>query len=149
MNVNMTDGCVDLIESRWEINAIRELAERPQWVVWRSEPRNGKATKIPYTPQDAKRGYYEWGSSLAHASTSSPKTWQGYTAAQASVVAGGYNGIGFVFTAGDPYCGIDLDDAIADGDASGLPEHAESRPRPRAGRSGHHPPPRRSAGKSQ
>jgi primase-polymerase (primpol)-like protein len=33
----------------------QELKALPQWVLWKSEIRDGKPTKIPYCPQDPKR----------------------------------------------------------------------------------------------
>ena len=81
-----------------------ELAALKQWVLWRNIPRVGstKATKIPYT-------------TTGHlASTSDPSSWSSFTDACAGFEQGGYTGIGFVFTASDPFCGIDLDDCIDD-----------------------------------
>jgi putative DNA primase/helicase len=31
-------------------NIPEELTERPQWVCWRYEERDGKPTKVPFTP---------------------------------------------------------------------------------------------------
>ena len=63
-----------------------ELRRRRQWV-------NHDAEKIPYTPGTKRRA----------ASTDS-ETWRSFEEA----VADG-RGIGFVFTSGDPYTGVDLD----------------------------------------
>jgi putative DNA primase/helicase len=69
-----------------------------QWVVWREEQRNGdKPTKIPYTIGGR------------HASTKDPDTWTTYNAARQ---AKGFDGVGFVFTAADPYVGLDLDGCL-------------------------------------
>lgn len=43
----------------------QELKARPQWVLWKSEIRDGKPTKIPYCPQDQKR----------KAEADNPATW--------------------------------------------------------------------------
>jgi hypothetical protein len=74
---------------------IRELR---QWLVWRSEERDGKQTKIPYSPLTGQR-----------ASSTSPQTWTGYEEAADACKEHGYSGIGFVFTPEDSLCGVDLD----------------------------------------
>ncbi|MFA7297579.1 MAG: phage/plasmid primase, P4 family [Dehalococcoidia bacterium] len=75
-----------------------ELRERRQWVGWRlvHVPGRKKPTKQPLNPTDG---------SLA--STTDPSTWGTFDQALACP---GADGIGFVFTASDPYVGIDLDD---------------------------------------
>lgn len=71
-----------------------------QWVCWRTEDRDGKATKVPVDPTTG--GY---------ASVSAPETWSDYDTAVAYYRdTAGVEGIGFVFTAVDPYTGVDLDD---------------------------------------
>ncbi len=72
----------------------------PQWVCWRAESQKqkNKLTKVPYNPVTGKR-----------ASSTDPATWQTYVEAVGAFKAGGYSGIGFVFTDNDPYAGIDLD----------------------------------------
>jgi putative DNA primase/helicase len=82
----------------------RELLVLPQWVVWKRvmKPGASKATKIPYS---ARTG--------VPASTTDPLTWATFDEAAAAKTANdAYTGIGFVFTAGDPYVGIDLDKCI-------------------------------------
>src|SRR5215218_10447889 len=74
---------------------IRDLR---QWVCWRSEERDGKTTKIPYSPLTSRR-----------ASSTNPETWGAYQEAVRACKEGAYNGIGFVFTGDDPFCGVDLD----------------------------------------
>jgi putative DNA primase/helicase len=69
-----------------------------QWVCWRSEERDGKRTKIPYSPLTGKR-----------ASSTDPETWGGYPEAVKACREGGYDGIGFVFTKDDSFCGVDFD----------------------------------------
>lgn len=79
-----------------------ELKQLPQWIVWRLEERDGKPTKVPYRADGA-----------GLASTTDPATWSPAAEAWAtSQNGGGYNGVGFVFAAGDPYLGIDLDHCI-------------------------------------
>jgi putative DNA primase/helicase len=80
-----------------------ELLELRQWVVWRREDRDGKPTKVPYQP--ATPG--------ARASTTDPATWADYATAAAVQAV---DGIGFVFSASDPFAGIDIDHCI---DAAG------------------------------
>lgn len=80
----------------------QELKELPHWVCWRLEKRKNKEgiekdTKIPINPLTGKE-----------AKTNDPQTWTNFdTALEAS---NRFNGIGFVFTADFPFCGIDLDD---------------------------------------
>lgn len=80
------------------------LTARPQWVVWKAEERNGKKTKVPY---DAKTGRL--------AESDNPATWAAYAEAVEALNVGGYDGIGYVFSADDPFTGIDLDDCIVGG----------------------------------
>jgi hypothetical protein len=76
-----------------------ELRERPQWVLWRQEERGkAKPTKLPYQVQRGRK-----------AAADNPATWTTHLGAMTAYVTGGYSGIGFVFAADDPYCGIDLD----------------------------------------
>jgi putative DNA primase/helicase len=76
-----------------------ELAARPQWVLWRYETREGRVTKVPYTCM----GY--------RASTTNPDHWSTLADVLKFAARPGFaDGIGFVFSPDDPYCGIDLDD---------------------------------------
>jgi hypothetical protein len=72
-----------------------------QWLCWRSEERNGKPTKIPYSPLTGQR-----------ASSTTPGTWAGYEEAVRACKEHGYGGIGFVFTSEDDLCGVDLDGCL-------------------------------------
>jgi primase-polymerase (primpol)-like protein len=86
------------------------LCARPQWILWREVPasRGGKPRKLPIDPR-----------TLRAASTTDPTTWGAYDhCVQALHVAqeewaaehpGLRSGLGYVFAASDPYCGIDLD----------------------------------------
>jgi putative DNA primase/helicase len=80
-----------------------QLTERPQWVCWRREMRDGKLTKVPYTPGTGRR-----------ASTTELMTWATFEQALAAYEAGEppYDGIGFVFCNADPFVGLDLDDCL-------------------------------------
>jgi primase-polymerase (primpol)-like protein len=77
------------------------LHERDQWVCWRTEQRDGEATKLPVEPVTG-----------GFASTTDPDTWRefgvarGYAAARDTDV----DGVGFVFTEADSLVGVDLDD---------------------------------------
>jgi len=71
------------------------LRERAQWVLWRYTQVDGKPRKVPYTV------------SGGHASHADPKTWASFDAVVKAMPK--YDGVGFVFTEGDPYVGIDLD----------------------------------------
>lgn len=82
--------------------ALRELAQRNQWVCWRRVKReNSKVEKVPLDPRTRR-----W------ASTDAPDTWGSYEQATTTAQEHGYDGVGFVFTADDPYCGVDLDGCI-------------------------------------
>ena len=74
-----------------------DLTRLRRWVVWRSEQRNGKPTKVPYTPKTGRR-----------ASVSNPRTWGSFE--QATAAASKHDGIGFVTVKGDGIVGVDLDD---------------------------------------
>ncbi|MFH1950096.1 MAG: hypothetical protein ABIL06_00620, partial [Pseudomonadota bacterium] len=75
-----------------------ELKDPDQWVLWKWEERDGKPTKPPYDPKTGKR-----------ASHTDPSTWGTFEDA-VKALQKGFDGIGFVFTEKDPFCGIDLDD---------------------------------------
>lgn len=90
------------------------MRARHQWVVWRYEfnPENTKPwTKVPYNPN---RSY--------KASHSDPNTWGSSEEALALYQRGGHDGIGYVFSKDDPYCGIDLDDCRTHVDGEIVPE---------------------------
>src|SRR5215204_5883940 len=72
-----------------------------QWLCWRSEERDGKPTKVPYSPATGKR-----------ADSTVPETWTSYQEAVRACKEEGYGGIGFVFTPKDDLCGVDLDKCL-------------------------------------
>jgi hypothetical protein len=77
-------------------NIPQEIIALHQWVNWRAEKKdNGKITKIPICSRTGGR-----------ASHSNEKTW---SSSRDALKAGGYSGIGYVFSQDDPYCGLDLD----------------------------------------
>ena len=79
----------------------QNLRDLRQWLCWRSEERDGKPTKIPYSPTTGQR-----------ASSMKPETWTGYEEAVRACKEHGYGGVGFVFTPGDDLCGVDLDGCL-------------------------------------
>jgi putative DNA primase/helicase len=81
-------------------NIPEELTERPQWVCWCYEERDNKLTKVPKTYRGTA------------ASSTDESTWTTFECAAAAVgqtSGAGADGIGFVFSDDDPFCGIDLD----------------------------------------
>ena len=75
-----------------------ELLEYKQWVLWRKTEVNGRITKVPISPWSGKA-----------ASCDRPQTWSTYRHVLYVLRRFGCDGIGFVFTEADPFCGIDLD----------------------------------------
>lgn len=76
------------------------LQEAAQWVCWRLEDRDGRPTKVPLDPVTGN-----------YASVAEPATWRSFETAVAQYRrASDVAGIGFVFTADDPYVGVDIDD---------------------------------------
>ncbi len=82
------------------------LRDRPQWVCWRYEQREGKPTKVPVSTTTGTR-----------ASSTDPSTWGTFESAVAALDRdGGLAGVGYVFAKDDPFTGIDLDGCMgADG----------------------------------
>lgn len=87
-------------------NIPSELMELTQWVVWAFEERNGKRTKVPYTPGETKK-----------ARSNAPSTWRSFRAAYSCYQERPdyFDGIGFMFAKDDPYVGGDIDHCIAGG----------------------------------
>jgi primase-polymerase (primpol)-like protein len=79
----------------------KNMGDLPQWVCWRAELREGKATKIPYSPESGSR-----------ARSDDPATWGTLTEARKAAREKDLDGIGFVFTESDPFCGVDLDACV-------------------------------------
>jgi primase-polymerase (primpol)-like protein len=78
-----------------------EMRQRPQWVVWKLEKRPGedKPTKVPYIA-----------GGVGKAKNTDLMTWRTFEEAIGALETGRYSGVGFVFSSGDPFAGIDLDD---------------------------------------
>lgn len=80
----------------------QELRERPQWVVWRLEERDGKPTKVPHNARTGKM-----------AMSTNRATWSTYEEALAFYQEHSWvSGIGFVLSEDDPYSGVDLDHCV-------------------------------------
>lgn len=97
MNIESDD-----IDSKNNVNAEQipdELKSLQQWVCWQLEETDRGITKVPKVA---------W-SRRANASTTNSKTWAPLNTALDHFNQGHHNGVGFVFTEHDPYCGIDLD----------------------------------------
>jgi len=78
------------------------MRNRPQWVCWRCEKRKGKQTKVPLNAKTGRR-----------ASATDSETWATFDEALAAWRdSDDVEGVGFVFSAADPFCGVDLDDCI-------------------------------------
>jgi putative DNA primase/helicase len=77
-----------------------QLTERPQWVCWRLEERDGEQIKVPYTPGTLRR-----------ASSTDLMTWRTFSEALEAYERAEppYNGIGYVFCSADPFVGVDMD----------------------------------------
>lgn len=72
----------------------QELKTLKRWLCWREEQRDGKPTKVPYTPRGEP------------ASSTDPSTWTDHETALAA--AKDFDGVGIVL--GDNLCGVDLDE---------------------------------------
>ena len=81
----------------------RELQARPQWVAARITPDPDRPGKTDKRPIDPRTG--------GPASTTNPDTWGSFDQALAAAerLPAGTGAAGFVFTAEDPYCGVDFD----------------------------------------
>jgi putative DNA primase/helicase len=75
------------------------LRRRRQWVVWKYEERDGDITKVPYIA-----------GGVGKAKSTDSDTWRSFEEAIKALRSGRCDGIGFVFSSGDPYAGVDLDD---------------------------------------
>lgn len=82
----------------WMIRAPTEMTEYKQWVLWRRVEVNGRTAKMPISPWSGKA-----------AACDKPQTWSTFQHACVARKRFGSDGIGFVFTEADPFCGIDLD----------------------------------------
>jgi putative DNA primase/helicase len=79
----------------------QNMRDLKQWLCWRLEVRDGRPTKIPYSPLANRR-----------ASSTDPSTGGCYSEAVTAYKERGHDGIGFVFTEGDDLAGVDLDGCL-------------------------------------
>ena len=89
-----------LTKSHMAAEAI-DMKGLPQWLCWRIEERDGEPTKVPYDPSTGEK-----------AASTNPKNWTSYADAVSICKKRGYDGVGFVFTAEDDLCGVDLDKCL-------------------------------------
>lgn len=82
-----------------------DLRASPQWVAWRYKQRAGekKLTKVPFTTDQR------------NARSNDPATWTTFAAVLAAYRRGGFDGVGYVLSAEDPFAAIDLDDVVEAG----------------------------------
>src|ERR671910_1378345 len=83
------------------ITDTQNIRDLRQWLCWRIEERDGKPTKVPYSPLTGEK-----------ASSTDPQTWASYSEAVEAYREHGYAGIGLVFSEDDPFCGVDLDGCL-------------------------------------
>ena len=81
------------------INIPQTLQDRQQWVLWRLVERDGRATKVPFSPEGKP------------ASVSDPNTWTDFETALNAYHRGGFDGIGFVLTQDAGIVCVDIDHA--------------------------------------
>ncbi len=73
-----------------------ELRTLPNWVAWRLQTRDGKATKVPYSPYGGM------------GKADQPSTWGTFAEAVSAALSGQMSGVGFQF-GGTALTGVDLD----------------------------------------
>ena len=77
-----------------------ELKIRPQWVVWKAV--GERPEKVPYSAKSGRK-----------ASTTDLLSWSTFEEAYEALRFGQqYSGLGFVFSSGDPFAGIDIDGCV-------------------------------------
>ncbi|WP_111292173.1 phage/plasmid primase, P4 family [Bacillus safensis] len=84
-------------------NIPQELKNAPHWILWRSEERDGKKTKVPYQIDGSM------------AQSSNKRTWSTFPTVIKFYNDRDYDGIGFMFSKDDPFIGIDIDHCVEDG----------------------------------
>ena len=86
---------------------VNDLIKLDQWVCWDSTT----GRKLPISVRGGG------------ASSTNPKTWSSYVKASECAEINGFDGVGFVFSEDDHFCGVDIDDCIIDGE---LTEEAQA-----------------------
>lgn len=91
-----------------------ELRALRQWVVWKTVYRDARPTKVLYNPLTGgpARTHNTEGKTYAD---QPEDTWASFQEALKAARVARWDGIGFVFTAADPYVGIDLDETRDNG----------------------------------
>ncbi|MDM5245733.1 phage/plasmid primase, P4 family [Lysinibacillus sp. G4S2] len=77
-----------------------ELRSLSQWILWKSEEKGGRYTKIPYQTDGNE------------ARSNDRRTWSTFATAAKFYMESNANGIGFVFSRQDNYIGIDIDKCV-------------------------------------
>ena len=96
---------------RYKFNQIpAELKNTPHWILWRSEVRNGKKTKVPYQINGEM------------AQSNNKRSWSTFPTIIKFFEQEDYDGIGFMFSKDDPFIGIDIDHCIQEGALTSLAE---------------------------
>ena len=80
------------------IRVPHEMTQYKQWVLWRRVEGHGRMAKMPISPWSGKA-----------AACDKPQTWTTFRHVCVALKRLRADGIGFVFTDADPFCGIDLD----------------------------------------
>ncbi|ARK23587.1 DNA primase [Sporosarcina sp. P37] len=92
------------MKENYDFNSIpSELKALPQWILWKSEEKGGRYTKVPYQVDGEV------------AQTNNRSTWSTFATVIKFYLTGGYDGIGFVFSRQDNYIGVDIDNCVVDG----------------------------------
>jgi hypothetical protein len=82
-------------------NIPNELQELPQWLLWKFETDSkGRRKKVPYSVQGHKAGVKK------------KSAWSSFENIQEGYLNGEWDGIFFVLTESDPFCGLDLDHVV-------------------------------------
>ena len=83
----------------------------PNWVLWRLESKDGRKTKVPYSPL-----YDDFSDSAKHARTNDPSTWTTFDIAQKRLQEDNtFSGLGFVFSEDTKLVFVDIDHCINNG----------------------------------
>ena len=97
-------GYAEALRERFETKGVlAELAEYPNFVVWRYRVIDGQRKKPPFNPKTHEA-----------ASPTDPRSWGRLETALTAVASGRYQGIGFMLSR-SPFTGIDLDHSVKDG----------------------------------
>ncbi|WP_432352680.1 phage/plasmid primase, P4 family [Sporosarcina sp. A2] len=92
------------MQENYDFNSIpSELKALPQWILWKSEKKGGRYTKVPYQVDGEM------------AQSSNRSTWSTFATVIKFYMKGDYDGIGFVFSRQDNYIGVDIDNCVVDG----------------------------------